>query len=308
MFHRILVATDGSPRAANAFAGACALARQSGSEIVLLMVLHVVATNDEFEKAHQMLGKLADEGRAKGVNGRTLVAFGEPDEAISMVARDEQCDLIVVAAQPRRGLEVLVHPRLTPHLEAHAAMPVLIWPEGVAAEAIEAPLAHVGAPVLAPLDGSAYAEEALPLATELARKFGRTLMLIRVIEPVDSAITGTEAADIVGLEANNAERTAREYLTTIRQSIAAKTGLRVEAILRQGDAAERILHIAETHPSSLIVMTTHGRRGLDRFFVGSVTGDVVRRAHAPVLVIPPGVVHNVAMPYSDKLVVDAVEH
>jgi len=249
-----------------------------------------------------------DEGRAKGVSGRGLVAFGEPETAINMVARDELCDLVVVAAQPRRGLEALVHPRLTPRLEAHAAAPVLIWPEGIATQAIEAPLAHPGAPVLAPLDGSMYAEEALPLATELAQKFGRTLMLIRVVEPVDSAITSAEAAEVVGLEVENAARAAREYLTTMRQAVAARTGLRVEAILRQGDPSDRILHMAEEHPGSLIVMTTHGRRGLERFFVGSVTGDVVRRAHAPVLVIPPRAVESGATLHADRSFADAVEH
>ena len=66
--------------------------------------------------------------------------------------------------------------------------------------------------------------------------------------------------------------------------------------------------MTETHPGSLIVMTTHGRRGLERFFVGSVTSDVVRRAHVPVLVIPPAAVHGAEILQPVDTHVDAVEH
>ncbi len=308
MFRRILVATDGSARAKGAFEGACTLAHHSAAEIVLLTVLPVIASNDEFDRAHQMLGELGDEGRSEGVVGRALVAFGEPDEAINMVARDEKCDLIVAAAQPREGLAALIHPRLTPRLQARAAIPVLIWPEDIPADAIEGPLAHAGAPVLVPLDGSTYAEEALPLAASLAREFHRTLLLVRVVAPVVSPVTSADAAEVVGMELESDEHQAREYLAVTRRRIAATTGLAVEAMMRMGIPAHEFLHVAESHPGSLIVMTTYGRSGLERFFIGSVAGHVVRRAHVPVLIIPPRAVQEKAIPQIDQLAVDAVEH
>lgn len=308
MFHRILVATDGSARAKGAFEGACVLAHHCAAEMVLLNVLPAVASNDEFEKAHQMLRELADEGRARGIRGRTLVAFGEPEAAITMVARDEQCDLIVAAAQPREGLEALVHPRLTPRLEAHAALPMLIWPEGIPDEEIEGPLCHAGAPVLVPLDGSAYAEEALPLATSLAREFRRTLILVHVVIPFVPAVASIDAAAAIPMSIENDERAAREYLKGIRQRVAATTALPVESMIRMGDPADELLHLAETHPGGLIVMTTHGRSGLSRFLMGSVAGHIVRRAHAPVLIIPPRAVREQAIPQLEQVAVDVVEH
>ena len=78
---------------------------------------------------------------------------------------------------------------------------------------------------------------------ELARKFGRTLVLVQVVEPVVSAVTSAEAAELVGLEDDTAERKAREYLTSTPQTRAAKKGLRVEAIVRRGDAADNMPQI-----------------------------------------------------------------
>ncbi|HEV8191166.1 MAG TPA: universal stress protein, partial [Ktedonobacterales bacterium] len=233
---------------------------------------------------------------------------GEPEEAIKMAAHDEQCDLIVVAAQPRQGLETLVHPRLTPRLEAHAAIPVLIWPEGIPADATEGPLAHAGAPVLVPLDGSPYAEEALPLAASLAREFRRSLTLVHVVAPGVLAVTSADAAAVAEMEIESDERVAREYLKGIRHRMAATTGLPVESMIRMGDPADEFLHLAESHPGSLIVMSTHGRSGLARFFIGSVAGHIVRRAHVPVLIIPPRAVREKAIPQLEQLAVDAVEH
>ncbi len=308
MFHRILVATDGSARANAAFEGACNLAHHAGAEIVLLRVLPVVATNREFEQAHEMLDELAEQGRSKGVRGRTLVAFGAPEETISIVAHDEQCDLIVAAAQPRKGLGAVTHPRLTPRLQVHAAIPVLIWPEHVPADATDGPLAHAGAPVLVPLDGSASAEEALPLAASLAREYRRTLLLVRVVEPMPITASGAEAVAVMRTEYDLDAREVRGYLAAVRQRVANMTGLTVETMMRTGDPADEFLHLAEGFPDSLIVMTTHGRSGLARFLTGSVAGSIVRRAHLPVLIIPPRAVRERAIPQMEQLAVDAVEH
>jgi nucleotide-binding universal stress UspA family protein len=308
MFQRILVATDGSARARAAFEWACNLAYHAGAEIVLLRVLPVVATDREFEQAHQMLDKLAEQGRSKGVKGHTLVAFGAPEEAIAMVARDEQSDLLVAAARPRGGLGAMTHPRLTWRLQAHAAVPVLIWPEHMPAEATDGPLARRGSSVLVPLDGSTYAEEALPLAASLAREYRRTLLLVRVVEPMPITASGAEAVAVMRTEYDLDAREVRGYLAAVRMRVANMTGLTVEAMMRTGDAADQFLHLAEGYPDSLIVMTTHGRSGLARFLTGSVAGDIVRRAHLPVLIIPPRAVREKTIPQLEQLAVDAVEH
>jgi len=162
--------------------------------------------------------------------------------------------------------------------------------------------------VLVPLDGSAYAEEALPLAASLAREYHRTLLLVRVVVPVAKTATGAEGIALIQTEQDLDTHEARAYLAAVRLRVANTTGLPVEAMMRTGDAADEFLQLAEGYPDSLIVMTTHGRSGLARVLTGSVAAHIVRRAHLPVLIIPPRAVSEKAIPQLEQLVVDAVEH
>ena len=64
-------------------------------------------------------------------------------------------------------------------------------------------------------------------------------------------------------------------------------GTQVETSVRQGSIWETIAHFVAENGIDLIVMSTHGRGGLQRFLVGSVTDRVIRSSHVPVLAIPP---------------------
>ncbi|OLC59192.1 MAG: hypothetical protein AUH89_06500 [Ktedonobacter sp. 13_1_40CM_4_52_4] len=64
-----------------------------------------------------------------------------------------------------------------------------------------------------------------------------------------------------------------------------KRGLVVQTHVATGHPAEEILHHSTQHQHTLIVMTTHGRGGLQRLFLGSVAMKVVQRAHVPVLLV-----------------------
>jgi nucleotide-binding universal stress UspA family protein len=64
-------------------------------------------------------------------------------------------------------------------------------------------------------------------------------------------------------------------------------GIQVETSVRQGGTLDNITDFVEAAGIDLIVMSTHGRSGLQRFLVGSVTDRVIRSSHVPVLAIPP---------------------
>ena len=150
--------------------------------------------------------------------------------------------------------------------------------------------------ILVPLDGSALSEQALPIAQNLARSSDTSMHLLQVISlrPELEALRGSGGESITVLEmAQDAARrfievqTARgkAYLEGLAVQLQ-KAGINVTTVLREGAADENIVEYAKEQEIDLIVMSTHGRSGFKRFFVGSVTDRVIRSGETPVLVLP----------------------
>ena len=140
--------------------------------------------------------------------------------------------------------------------------------------------------IIVPLDGSALAEQALPQAEGLARLTGAPLHLVRVIDPAGPGTLGTVVlhTDALSMQLLLEEEriAAREYLERIEQDVRDRQHA-VTVEYRQGPAAQELLAI--TQPGDLLVMATHGRGGLTRWFLGSVAEAIVRRASIPVLLV-----------------------
>ena len=140
--------------------------------------------------------------------------------------------------------------------------------------------------ILVPLDGSAFAERALPVAAALARKLGASLHLVSVHDPTSGFIDPATAA-VASVELDQAVRTAQgEYLDQQARAAAA-AGLPVVHELRTGEAAAELARYAEAGAIDLVVMTTHGRGGLSRLWLGSVADRMVRRSARPILLLRP---------------------
>ena len=135
--------------------------------------------------------------------------------------------------------------------------------------------------VLAPLDGSALSETALPFAAALVGGGGR-LVLLRAVPP--HAPPGSPHADAGG-EERAALEVVESYLTDVRLSLDAR--LRVETVARAGQAGATIVREAERQRADLVVMTSHGRAGPSRALFGSVADHAMRHASVPVLIVPP---------------------
>jgi nucleotide-binding universal stress UspA family protein len=139
--------------------------------------------------------------------------------------------------------------------------------------------------ILVPLDGSSFAEQALPWALSLARRAGAGLDLVRVhvLYALQEPACGWLPYD----PAEEAECKRREqlYLDATARWLAAVSRLPVTPALVFGLGAEPILDRARR--ADLVVMTTHGRGPLGRFALGSVADEVVRRAGLPVLLLRP---------------------
>jgi universal stress protein A len=133
--------------------------------------------------------------------------------------------------------------------------------------------------IVFPTDYSPFAQHACHYACALARDYKAKLLLLHVVEPPVMVYDSMPAEDLT-----TADDRARldQYAAELR---AAYPGLTIEPVLRVGLAAEEIVRLASQHPCDLIVMGTHGRTGLARILLGSVTEEVMRHAQCPLVTV-----------------------
>jgi len=152
---------------------------------------------------------------------------------------------------------------------------------------------------LVSLDGSELAETALPYAESLAKQYGAKLILGEVLHESDlSSAVATAPSAGMGLSYPVSSMTAlrdqfKDEIRVIEERmdgyLARLRGEGIEAgwDVLHGNPADGILAAAEQREVDLIVMCTHGRGGLSRSILGSVTDKVIRGTHKPVLAVKP---------------------
>lgn len=137
--------------------------------------------------------------------------------------------------------------------------------------------------ILVPTDGSAPARTALDRAIELARTYDATLHVVSVVDIGDAGALALERAPV-----NDVQRSLRgraERVVDDAVELAEEAGVRAESTVVIGVPHVEILDAAEEVGADVVVMGTHGRTGLKRALIGSVTERVVRRCDAPVLTV-----------------------
>lgn len=287
MFRRILVPLDGTKRAEEAIPFARELATSHEAQIFLLHVEPPMASVIDEIAIDNRLEVLADELRAAGVKAHIVTEFGKAAPAIATAADLDKIDVIVLAPEPRGLLEGLRHPSVTASVLARTAAPVLIAPPARTAEPPQL-LQFGGAQVIVTLDGSELAEKALPTALRLARHYDRPLLLLRIVPPVRIIAAGPETYPLVRDNYESEVREATDYLAALRGRLERTENVQVQTMFHQGVPAEVILGLAETKPGSILVMSTHGRTGLARLVLGSVTLAVARKSRIPLMIVPTG--------------------
>ena len=133
--------------------------------------------------------------------------------------------------------------------------------------------------ILLPTDGSEAAEAAYDHAVEIADRFDATLHVLYVADTTEYS-TVTFEDDVV----DSLEREGKHVVDDVVADAKAR-GVEAVGVVMQGGAYETILSYAEENGVDMVVMGTHGRRGLDRVLVGSVTERVVRTADVPVVTV-----------------------
>lgn len=132
--------------------------------------------------------------------------------------------------------------------------------------------------ILVPTDGSTGARVALDHAIELADTYDAAIHSLFVVKPVHGGELGGDG--LIERLRSEGRRVTEDATATVEEH-----GLVAERAVRTGTIHRVVLDYADEHDADLIVMGTHGRTGLDRYLLGSVTEKVVRLADLPVLTV-----------------------
>jgi nucleotide-binding universal stress UspA family protein len=277
MFHRMLVPLDGSAQADRVLPYASWLASRLQIPILLLSIVDLRVTSSAPGRGNveQQLQQAVDRLHSDGVQATMAMTAGRPAEEILGVAESQGCDLIVLSTSTRQSLGRGTLGPVTDKVFHASQIPLLLLPPLAAEPPVLPPQAVTT--LIIPLDGSVLAEAALPFAEALAQKLSVEVILARAV-PFAGAIVSETAPPTGELE-------ARAYLRSLVQKLQSE-GLAVQARTFDGPPVEYILALAGQTPHSLVVLTTHGRSAVARWFVGSVAEGIVRAATVPVLVIP----------------------
>lgn len=272
-YSRILVAVDGSEASLNALKESF---RFSNDSITVVSVappyegdLRVVGEDLQAllrEPCDQALGKAAALAEAEGMAIKTVCVMGEPHESIVELAETENCDLIVMGPQGQNGLARVLIGSTTRRVIGYSPLDVLVVP----------PHSRLGwEKIMVPTDGSAYSQKAAARALDLAQEYGSEITVLSVLDLRSQRLLS------VGKELTAREQ---EYIQEVT-SMAVAQGTKAEGLVQQGRVDQVITDLARERNVNLIVMGSHGRTGLTRLLMGSVTEKVICYAPCPVLVV-----------------------
>ena len=270
-FQTILLATDGSEFSAAAEQAARDMAARCEAR---LLVTRVVLTNPEYEalvpdrvqqaeKAAQAeIDVVAEQARAAGLQVETLLRHGaDPYHEVVRAADEKHADIIVMGRRARSDLARMLVGDSTAKVIGLASCSVLVLPRDT-----RMPESRI----LVATDGSRLGDAAAFSAVKLAQMCRLPLTAVSVI-PSDSG--------------DEQRRDAQAALTRV-QAAAREAGLQIETRVEAGRRPDEvILKIAQECGADLLVLGSHGRTGLSRLLMGSVSERVLGHAKCPVLVV-----------------------
>ncbi len=278
---KLLVATDFSTRSDRAVLRAGLLARDQGALVVLL---HVVDDDrperlvmEESATAQELLEKAAG-SVLSGVRCETTVVRGDPFEGIAKTATESAAELIVMGAHRKQVLRDIFVGTAIERVVRMRIAPVLM----VNAEAL-----HPYQCGLVATDLSEHSGHALRVAHELG-------ILPRAQVVVAHAYDDYARGKLsyAGVSKRQIASHARQMTFNARSELAAFTAAlgvdleRIELRVKEGRAARVIVDTAVEAGADLVVVGTHGRTGITKFLLGSVTEEIMSQLDRDILAVP----------------------
>ncbi len=326
MYTHLLVPLDGSERAERALPVAERIARYSGSRMTLLQVVSRPAPlsglympqaptaswiEQDAASARTYLTHIADWPLLHGLSVEIKVEIGSPAEDIAAVAEAAGVDLIVLCSHGRTGAARWLAGSIAERVSRQVSIPVLVLREHGPVPSI-ADIRHdrpVLMRALVPLDGSSFAEEALEptakLILALAGLGQAVIHLVVVLPPTQAdpqtipehpALQGTR---IYLMRAADRLRAIYPRLTVCWSILPGHEAASVLPGMAETDGSARMERAQEQEqgqgqeqassefPYDLVAMATHGRSGVARWALGSVTEAVLHHTTLPLLVVHP---------------------
>lgn len=268
-FEKALLATDCSEFSAGAIRVALQQAQKCGGQIYAMTM---VITNPEIEaiapqviekaeaQAMQCLEELKTQAQQMGVTIETILRHGpDPYAEIVEAAEELQVDVIIMGRRGRRGLARMMVGDATAKVIGHAKCNVLVAPR--AARSWEKR-------ILLATDGSRYSDAAAAVAASIAKGCHLPVTVISVT-----------------YSSHNEQRRQLAHDTVKRVSeFLSKDGIQVDSQVLEGKPEKVIVETAKRIGADLIVLGSHGRTGLDRILIGSVSERVIGQTDGLVLV------------------------
>jgi len=264
---KLLLATDGSEQSEGAVRETINLAKICSSKIY---AISVIETNPEFmasapgffekyeKQIRQHLESIKSRASKENIECEIIIHEGEePFQEIVDEAAGKQVEMIFMGRYGRTGLKRLLMGSVTAKTIGHSPCNVMVVPEA-------AKVSYKN--ILTATDGSKYSDAAALEAISIAKRCGSKLIALSV------ATRDTNLA------------AAKESVERVRQ-IAEKEGIKVESLTLKGTPYEVIVKTADHKNADLIVVGSHGRTGVKRLLMGSVTERVIGHSGSAVLVV-----------------------
>lgn len=293
---RLLLATDGSRGSAIAADYAFSLARSWGASLTVMNVLEFQPGLDPENSVNQLyltelmkqatneLIELKARAVDRGISAHTRIATGIPSEEVLSAAVEDTPDLIVVGTRGRSGLKHVLLGSTAERIIRGAPCPVLAvraqpYGEEQAVGSRRDPT-HLER-ILVPVDFSDCSLDALEYAALVAQRSKASLQLLHVLEPISYGLDFTlpHKAKRDSIKAGHTKRLS-DLVSALTSA-----GILSEFLMLGGLPTDSILDAARKQPADLIVMGTHGRRGLSHALFGSIAESVLRKSSCPVLMV-----------------------
>jgi len=280
LYRKILVAFDGSASSVNALLQAFTLANDEKSLITVATIVPSYEGDLDLtgvKDIHKTLLRTGEEilSKAKAIAEKeralikTVLEEGVPYEKLVDIAESENSGIIVIG---RRGMSQIARTFLGSVASreiGHSTKDVLVVPED----------ASIGwKNIFLATDGSRYSESATDKAVNFAKSYGGELAVISVVDVPSEFYAEAPAAveDLI--------KKAKEFTAAVKKKAEA-SGVEAETFIGEGEAYEVITNTAIKEKADVIFMGSHGRAGIKKILMGSVTEKVIGYAPCPVLVV-----------------------
>jgi nucleotide-binding universal stress UspA family protein len=295
-FRRIAVCVDGSEMGDTVVRHAAVLAAAFGAPLTILRVLETASNGDTTppdpldwgirqREARAYLDRLVSLARHRDIDVRAELIQGRAAEQICSWALQHGADLTVLASHGKHGRsEWELSSTARKLVDGVPGSLLLIPADGDRRDVSTVRYRRI----MVPLDGSARAESALPIATRLAIAHEADLLIAHVTPAPELTKVGPLTAQDLDLEqrviARN-ERVARSYLDQVRARVS-EAGIAARTIIsRSGDARTRLARLVRREGVDLIILSAYGRRGPRDTSCGSVAAHLLTHVAAPLLVL-----------------------